>query len=508
MKKNKKLLLTYLFSIYDKIKNNYPFLAQQIDINSLKDEIITSNKGTHELKSKIDEIYMDELSNYLDKKREVALVNPYFEEKEYKKFTYDYDLCKYLLIQTNNKIQLCEYEMPKLINELSIDDCKNIVYDFFKELYKDDDYVMDNVKNILFNNVNIFYENIRSYSNKATKEIFIEYSNDLSFLLTLVHELGHMISSINDNKLSRTDARLIEIESSIMEKLFLKYLKSKELKILKDSNSKKRSLNQNDLDNYLIMNYAFLSFLADDIVSEYNFYNVLKDGKFKKDSLKEYMSESKKNYLKAFGDINYTLNKYIPFSLRNEEINKLELTSLDDDILEKIELNSMYVNIRYISSYLIAFFYGDLIKNEEVVDVFKTYLKDHSNYSYKYFTKMLTVNLDEVFSLSTLFIEKYKKILKKKGYKLETNLYFVDKDIKEDIDICKKRKKYILENPWYLKLFNDLLKLGNITNEKDIEIDGDPNKIIYQMDDWEKDEYIDTMDRVKKIMKLYIKENE
>ena len=224
MKKNKKLLLTYLFSIYDKIKNNYPFLAQQIDINSLKDEIITSNKGIHELKSKIDEIYMDELSNYLDKKREVALVNPYFEEKEYKKFTYDYDLCKYLLIQTNNKIQLCEYEMPKLINELSIDDCKNIVYDFFKELYKDDNYVMDNVKNILFNNVNIFYENIRSYSNKATKEIFIEYSNDLSFLLTLVHELGHMISSINDNKLSRTDARLIEIESSIMEKLFLKCL--------------------------------------------------------------------------------------------------------------------------------------------------------------------------------------------------------------------------------------------------------------------------------------------
>ena len=502
MSKKKELLNRYIDINFRYIKYFFPMLIEEIDISKLKEEINDNNKVARE-KEKIDIVFKDKICEYLDAKFDIAKKNLLFLDNEYDKFDFDYELCNKLLWLLNYKYKEIDIEFPTLRDDFTIKDAKKIVKDFYREILKNNPNDVNLMNYIIDNKLNIIYDNERAFTDVKTSDINITYANDLSFLIVIAHELAHSYAYFRKtNLMGSEDVRNVEIESSFVEKLLLKYLKENKFPIIRENNNN-RPVNEEDIDKYYAAVFYSTLTYAYRIIDEMDFIdNLSEDFVINRQNFDDYVSNSpyEYNYIVQADFINDILDNYIPEETKNINIKDLKEVSKKLNIYNYNEFGSFKFSIRYVFSYLMSLFFDDISKEEKNINYFIEFLDNKNDYSCKDLIDLFSIDIEDTMTLPTAFLLKYKDILNKKGDELKINPYitqdFINSEIKNYKKMIKKNKddKGLEQKKMIL-----IRKIFHLLDKTKINNDMYPFDISSQLDDADVDK-IDELE--KKLIQL------
>lgn len=485
MSKKKELLNRYVDIHFRKIKDFFPMIIEEFDINKIKTDIDESNKITVE-KNKIDDVFKTKIAEYLNLKFEIIKNNVTFIHNRYEMFGFDYDLADQLLYINSYKYAPGGYDYAELRDDISIEDCKNIVLDFYRDLFKDRSNDIHYIEYLMKNKTNIVFDYSRGITNAKTRDMNISYSNDIKFLLVLVHELAHAYA-LRDFKgnLHSTDIRNIEMESSIVEHLLLKYLKDKKLAIIKDEDGI-RPVNDEDIETHFLCEYNIITTAAMRILDEVDFILSFDElDVINKDFLDVFQSNSAYdyNYIDQAAFINEILNHYIDSSLvtlnmksLNEELKNVSLYTTSD-------LDSFEGTIRYFISKIVALHFRN-IYDEKEKEKFIEFFSKKNYYNVEDFIYLFGLEINDLSAVAISIAKKYEEIAEKKNLEYEPNP-LVPKNFMKEVTIYYK---HLLENkddydPARQQQIILERQLFSMFNQYEVSSDIYPFDIRYQFDD-------------------------
>ena len=252
MSRKRELLNHYVDYNFRNIKYFFPMLVEEIDVKKIKEDIDEEDR-IPKVKEQIDNAFKNKLCEYLNSKFDIAKMNIQFLDSEYNLFEFDYELCDKMLWFLNYKWTKVRKDFPELVDDFTIDDAKNILKDFYKDLFHNNPNDYNYIEYIIDNKIKIVYEDERAVTDVNSQDVKISYTPDLLFLIVLAHETAHSYSYFKkDDLLGEVDIRNVEIESSFIEKLFIKYLIDNKYPIIREDN-KIRSVNEEDYEHIIYL---------------------------------------------------------------------------------------------------------------------------------------------------------------------------------------------------------------------------------------------------------------
>ncbi len=318
---------------------------------------------------------------------------------------------------TKNFIQENDIQDYEVFN-MDINQMKNIVVSFFMNINTN---LKDKIELALLNTKFIKYDdNIpgncqRSVTKKSGVTFY--YKNDLSSLVTLAHEMSHVIANLDNNgKINNANkvAAFSEIESELAEDLFLEYLKNIHLPIkLKNSTDSVRNLNDNDINCIKYNKYKSVVFLSYRAIDELGFKKFIKSKGINKidyeliHELSISMNITKENLISK---IERFVNEYYP----NENL-------LHDYAVKNYDLE----NGRHLSNesrFIYAFCFTEKF-NEMQLDYidkckfYENYLENAKNMSFQDVLKLFNVDLIDLNRFSDEFINKFNELSNKSDFR-------------------------------------------------------------------------------------------
>ncbi len=497
MSKKVELLKHYADYKYRYLKYYFPMIIEEVPIKEIKKQFNDEEKVTVQ-KNKVDNIIKDKLCEYLNTKFDIVKQNLLFLDNEYEKFGFDYELCDKMLWFVNYKWSKYDNEYLQLVDDFTISDSINLVKEFYNDLLKDNPNDVTAVNYIINNKINVVYTPDRAITDVSTSDINLTYTPDLSFLVVLAHEIAHAYAYYKtDNLMGSQDIRTVEIESSFIEKLFLKYLKEKQYPIIKDE-KEIRGLNDKDLESYFISIFYSTLTYAFKIVDEKDFIdNLNEDRIINRDTFNDYLSYSpyEYNYIVQATFINDILDDYIYDDLKKIPIDEMKESLNEIGLYKHNEFGSFKFAVRYVGSYLLATYFDDIIDDEENVKNFIEFLNCKNDYSYADICNLIGLEVDDAITLPTVFMKKYLDIMNKDEIKVKRYPYITDEYVESDMNeyskIIEKNKKSDRVEQEKMKLVRKMFHYYNSTK---ISTDLYPFNSISQLDDNE----IDDLELVKK----------
>ena len=477
MDKKHKLLLHYIDFLYENVKDDYEEALGLIDIDNLKKQVIDSNEPCHKLKKKIDNQFKKELISLLNKKYQLIKDSAYYNMTDYDEFGYDYELCKMILSMFNNNIIVYDEISRKLNSELSIDDCKKIVLEFYDDLLHGED--IDLIKDLL-DNVILEKDEIRSYTNISNLEIHIGKNDNYDFIIVLAHELAHAYV-LTKTKSPYKSVSLIEMDSSCVEILLLKYLMKNNIKVIEDE-AGPRGLNKEDIICYFINTYSMFLFFAKDVVDEMNLVYCISENndEINEDTFDDfnYLSQYSNHYLVTFNIINSFIERFL-----NHEMALLCGKKTDSAI------DTFTNNVSYIRCLLFTTYFYYLKDYEREKDKFSYYLKHADEFEFSQFINLFGITNDEFVSLVGPFVQKYSETLKE-----DNNNVYINDFYREVINKCLNTYNELMEKEnsgkdFYLERFKVIREIALLLNRNNFDIDLYPFDIELQLEDEEVDQY-------------------
>ena len=487
MDKKQKLLLHYIDFLYENIKDDYEEALGPIDIEGLKELVLTSNESINKIKTKIDDKFKSELISLLNEKYKLIRDSKYYNMTEYDEFGYDYELCKMILSMFNNNIIVYDEITNKLNSELSIDDCKKIVLDFYDDLLQGED--IDLIEDLL-DNIILEDDDIRSYTNINSLEVHVRKNNNYDFLIVIAHEIAHAYV-LTKTKSPYKSVSLIEMDSTCVELLLLKYLMKNNIKVIEDENGP-RSLTKEDIICYFINTYSMFLFFAKDVVDEMNLVYCIGENN---DEITEetfedfkYLSQYSNHYLITFNIMNSFIERYLNYE-----------TPLQCEKKTNSAIDTFTNNVSYIRCLLFSTYFYYLKDYEREKDKFAYYLKHADEFEFSQFINLFGITNDEFISLIGPFVEKYALTLKE-----DNNPVYINDFHKEVIRKCIDKYKELMEKEntgkdYYLERFKIIREIALLLNRNNFSIDLYPFDIELQLDDNEIEQY---EEHKKKLLKL------
>ena len=503
MSKKEELLKHYTDYRYRYLRYYFPMVIDEVPIKEIKEEINNEEKIFYQ-KEKIDNIFKDKICEYLNAKFDIVKLNLNFLNNEYEKFEYDYELCDKMLWFINYRYLKQEIEFPELVDDFSIKDSINLVKEFYTDLLKDNPNDVNVINYIADNKVDVLFEPNRSVTEVSTSDISAAYTPDLLFLIVLVHEIAHSYAYYKtDNLMGSFDTRTIEIESSFVEKLFLKYLKEKGYSIIREEN-KIRAVNDKDLETYFLYSFYGTMAHAYKIIDEKDFIdNLGEDFEINRESFNNYLNYSPYylDYVSQAAIINDLLDDYLPDEYKKVSKDILK-NSLDDLFIYNYnEFGSFTFSTRYIGCYLLSSYFEDIMDDEKSIKYFKEFLNSKNDYSFSDTCDLFGIDINDTIMLPTTYMQKYLDIVNKKELKVRRYPYVTDEYVKTELDdyneLIKKTKESDGLKQEEMILIRKLLHLYNKTK---ITNDTYPFDINSQLDDND----VEEIDKIqKRLIKYY-----
>lgn len=490
--KKKQLLLNYIEIYLINIKEHLIGLDALINEEELKSSINTFDR-IHECKKYIDDYFKNKMISYLNEKYELVKENSYYLLNDYRLFGFDYYLCERVLNMNNYRCQVCETINTKMNHNFDIDDCKNIVLSFYKNLLNnEDDYSL--VKDIV-DNINFVDEEIRSFTNVTSKEVYVRKSDDYSFLFTLVHEIAHAYVLTRKN-IKDKDIRLIEMDSMCMEILFLKYLEETKIEVIEDEDGI-RPINDYDIEDYFINNYTMFVLYARTVVDEMNITYVI--GQNKNDEIDNDVFD------KLVEVSPYNSNYFITAKIINDFLDRYLCCNVNMDSYEKGKsvIDVFTNNVSYICSGLFLKYFYDILDRKEEKEKFIMYINNSDEYVFTNFINMFGLTLENYKCLSSRLFYDFKKLMENTCNVAVSEKY--KKVIKEELDeydLLVDRE--LKSNDLFIKEFKEVINISKLLDTDEFTLDINPFDIKYQLDDCDVDSYEESK---KKLILLEMEKN-
>ena len=487
MNRKQELLLHYIDFLYENVKEDYEEILGQIDILYLKEKAISSIEHIYKIKKEIDDTFKKELIEFLNKKYQIIKGSQYFCTTDYSEFGYDYELCKMIISMFNNNIVVYDEVYIKLNSELSIDDCKKIVLEFYDDLFHGED--IDLIKDII-DNIIIEDDDIRSYTNLSNLEVHVRKSDNYDFLIVLAHEIAHAYV-LHKSKINYKCVSLIEMDSTCVEVLLLKYLMKNHIKVIENEDGP-RELSKEEIVFYFINSYSMFLFFAKEVVDEMNLVYCIDENN---DEINEdvfndfsFMSQYSNHYLVTINIINSFLERYL-----NHEMELLcgkNTSSMIDTFTN---------NVSYIRCLLFITYFYNLKDYEREKDKFAYYLKHADEFEFSQFINLFGITNDSFVSLIGPYVEIYSRLLKEDDF-----IIYINDFNKEVIKKCRDKYNELIEQEnngedLYLKRFMLVRELALILQKNEFNIDLYPFDIDLELDDCDVDKY---EEHKKKLLKL------
>ena len=486
MSKKEELLKHYADYRYRCLRYYFPMVIDDVPIKEIKEDINDEERICFQ-KEKIDNVFKDKICEYLNTKFDIVKLNLNFVNNEYEKYEYDYELCDKMLWFINYKLLKQEIEYPELVDDFSIKDSINLVKEFYSELLKDNPNDVNVINYIADKKIEVVYEPDRSVTDVGTSDISVAYTPDLLFLIVLVHEIAHAYAYYKTDTLMGTyDIRTTEIESSFVEKLFLKYLKEKGYPIIRDENGI-RSVNDNDLETYFLSTFYSTITHAYKIIDEKDFIdNLGEDFEINRDSFNDYLNYSPYNidYIAQATFINEILDDYLPEEYKRVPKETMKESLEDLFVYNYNEFGTFTFAARYIGCYLLSSYFEDIMDDEKSIKYFKEFLNSKNDYSFSDTCDLFGIDVNDTITLPTMYMQKYLDIINKKELKVRRFPYVTDEYVKTDMDYYNEVIKKTKESDGSMQDEMILLrKLFHLYNKTKISKDMYPFDINSQLDD-------------------------
>ena len=503
MSKKVELLKHYADYQYRYLKYYFPMIIEEVPIKEIKERFNDEEKVVDQ-KAKVDNIIKDKLCEYLNTKFDLVKLNMNFLDNEYEKFEFDYELSDKMLWFINYKWSKFENEYPQLVDDFNISDSIKLVKEFYNDLLKDNPNDVTAVNYIIDNKVNVVYTPDRAITDVSTSDINLTYTPDLSFLVVLAHEIAHAYAYYKtDSLMGSQDIRTVEIESSFIEKLFLKYLKEKQYPIIRDE-KEIRGLNDKDLEAYFISIFYSTLTYAFKIVDEKDFIdNLGEEFIINRDTFNDYLAYSpyNYNYIAQAIFINDILDDYIYDDLKKVPIEDMKESLNEASFYTHNEFGSFKFAVRYVGSYLLATYFDDIIDDEENIKNFLDFLNCKNDYSYADICNLMGLEVDDTIALPTVFMKKYLDIMNKNEVKVKKFPYitdeYIENEIKEYNRIINNNKNSDKTEQLKMKLVRKMFHYYNSTK---ISTDLYPFNSLSQLDDNEVDDLELVKNKLKKLL--------
>jgi hypothetical protein len=175
---------------------------------------------------------------------------------------------------------------------ITFDSAIQLVKDFYKSLNIPDDLINEIIRSTKIDN-----GLERAYSGQG-KITLGAYDATLGYIVTGVHEMAHCIRYYNSNK--QSEGLINEIESKEIEEIFYKYLIDHNLKIIKDSDNKLRSLTIEEVNNQKLFEIEHDKIYIKRAMEEYEFIKLLRNNMSEHGSY-QFTLESLNNAISMYG---------------------------------------------------------------------------------------------------------------------------------------------------------------------------------------------------------------
>ena len=502
MSKKKELLEHYVDYRFKNIKYFFPQTISMFDIKKVKEDINEDNKVTIE-KEKIDNIFMTNIGEYLGTKFNIMKNNLTFIGNRYEEFDLDYEVADKLLWFHDYRTKKTEVEIAELRDDLDINDCKKIIYDFYKDLLGDNPNDVAIIEYLLNNKVNIIYNRFERGITDGDKNINLSFTNDLNFLIVLVHEISHAFAfSKTSIPIGCEDVRNVEAESYFIEKLFIKYLKDKKLPILKDDNGV-RSINDEHLEKYFLLSYSEILSVSYNIIDEGDIIKSIDDDNIiDKEFISDYICNSpyEYNYIIQANFVNDILDNYILDNEKNIDYHELKEIEKDDQIYMTKLIDSYEGHIRYLISRLLSWYFVDIYDDERQIKKFKDFIRQKRDYSSEEFAYLFNIELDDALAIETNLYDKFRRLAPKYNIEVTSNTRMPKDYINEELEYYKKlvnRTKACDDKKQEEMII--VKKMFDLFDTSDVGLNMYPFRIEYQVDDCDVEKYEEYK---KKILEL------
>lgn len=486
--RGKQLLLKYIDVYLINIKEHLINLDALIDEKKLK-ESVNNYSSIHKCKTYIDNYIKEKMVKFFNEKYQLVKENPYFLINDYNLFGFDYNLCNRLLEINNYRCNVCETIYTKMNDSYDLDKCKEIVLSFYKSILKNDkDYEL--VKNIM-NNVTFIDEEIRSFTNVKSKEVYVRRSDDYNFLITLVHELAHAYV-LEKNPIDNKDVRLIEMDSMCMEVLFLKYLQDEEIDIIQEEDET-RTITDYDIEDYFINNYSMFVLYARTVVDEMNITYII--GNNDKDEI------DMEVFNKLIEISPYNNYYFITAKILNDFLDRYLCCDINQDTYEKGKtvIDTFTNNVSYICSGLFLNYFYNILDREEEKDKFIMYINNSNEFSFTNFINMFGLTLKDYRVLTSKMMIDFHDIMKQDEYNVSLSDMYKN-IIKEELDEYNELvNRELNSDDLFTREFMEVIKIGRLLKVDEFNLDLYPFDIKYQLDDNE----VDIYEESKKKLILY-----
>lgn len=504
MDKKKKLLEHYADYCFRNIKYFFPQTISMFDIKKLKDDINEDNKVTTE-KEKIDNIFMTNIGEYLGTKFNIMKNNLTFLGNRHEEFDLDYEVADKLLWFHNYKTKRIEVDIVELRDDFDINDCKKVIFDFYNDLLGDNPNDVAIVDYLLNNKVNIIYNRFERGITDGNKNINLSYTNDLNFLIVLVHEISHAFAfSKTSIPIGCEDVRNVEAESYFIEKLFIKYLRDKKLPIFKDDN-RVRCINDEDIEKYFLVSYSEILSDCYSIVDERDIIKTIDDDNIiDKDFVRDYLCNSpyEYNYIIQSKFVNDIFDNYMLDEVKNLDYHQLKEIEKDGEIYMTGLINSYEGHIRYLISRLLSWYFVDIYDDERQIKKFKDFIRQKRDYSSEEFAYLFNLELDDALAIETNLYDKYRKIAPKYNIEVTSNLKipkdYISDELKYYNKLINRTKKCDDKNQEEMIIVK---KMFDLFDTSDVGLDMYPFRIEYQVDDCDVEKYEEYKKRILELRK-------
>lgn len=481
MEKKHKLLFRYIEILKDNIDDMFDGLViEDKEIYSLQTEILDSDGKVHDLKQMIDTFFKRKMVDYLNNKYKLMKDNKFYRNTDYGLFGFEYELIDTTFDMNDYRVQAAELETFELNNSYTDDDCKKIVLDFYKDLFKNDDDVKTIEK--LIDSIIFIDEGIRSYYDIKDKKIYVSRYKGYEFLLTIAHEVAHAYA-FSKTSSSIKDTRLMEMDSLCIEALLMKYLKDNQIECLQSEDGPS-TVEDYVVNNYFMNLYSMLVFYARDVLDEMSIVYCIGNNDEEVIDLK--VLENVKNILP------YS-NHYMIYGKKIDEfIDRYLITDSEDGV------DTFSNNVSYICSVMFQNYFYRIIEKEETKEKFVEYLRQPDGFAFDEFISLFNTNPYDFFMFTSILMTNFKKevgdsfiISERYKEEVEKDLEDFENKIEEEFTSNSTEKlKFI----GYKRLSRLLRK--PICNEKIYPFD-----IEYQLDDNEVDLVNKEINRILRLNK-------
>ena len=507
MERKKELLDHYVDYCFRNIKYFFPTMISMFDVKKIKEDIDINNRTVTE-KNKIDDIFKTNLTEYLNTKFNFIKNNETFVYNRHEDFDFDYEVADKILWFHNYTTNGAEIYYPELRDDYGINDCKEVVFDFYKDLLGDNPNDIEIIKNILNNKINIiFNKNDRPVTN-GDKEIDICFRNDLCFLMALVHEMSHAFAFSKTNiPIEYEDVRNMEAESLFIEKLFLKYLNDRKLPIFKDD-AGARCINNEDLEKYFLVSYLEIISNSIRILDEKDIINTINDDNIiNKDFLDDYNYNNpyEYHYIVQASFVNEIFDDYLIEELKNLDYYQLkEIEKYVQKYSTKL-IDSYEGHIRYLLSGILSCYFVGIFDDKRQIDSFKDFIRQKRDYSCEELAFLFNIELDDALAIITDLYDKFKKIAPKYNIEVTSNpkiqQEYFDVELSYYKKLVEQTKKCDNKKQDEMKIVKKMFDLFDAPN---VGLNMYPFEINYQLDDCDVEKYEDYK---KKILRLRKSDN-